>query len=42
MMLKMNIDCLIVIGVISLFQFMDILQLNAIKKILQNKDKNID
>lgn len=35
----MNLDCLIVIGVISLFQLMDILQLNAIKKILEkNKD----
>lgn len=37
----MNLDCIIVIGVISLFQFMDILQLNAIKKILE-KNKNID
>lgn len=37
----MNLDCLIVIGVISLFQLMDILQLNAIKKILE-KNKNIN
>lgn len=33
----MNTDCLIVIGIITLFQLLDIFQLNEIKKIIQNK-----
>lgn len=37
----MNIDCFIVIGVITLFQLLDIAQLSAIKKILE-KNKNIN
>lgn len=35
----MNTDCLIVIGIICLFQLLDIFQLTEIKKIIQNKKK---
>lgn len=34
----MNTDCLIVIGIITLFQLLDIIQVREIKKLIQNKN----